>query len=105
MTTRQKRRDRSTVPAMSASNRTQDKAAPQSGVENKSLEPTVEDKSLAVVASENKAAKEPEGVKVVLSHYVSAGYIDEDEHGPGDEVFVTAQVAHNLALAGVAKAV
>jgi len=87
---------------MSASNRTQDKAAAQSGIENKSLEPVVEDKAL-VVATEDKAVEKPEGVKVVLSHYVSAGYIDDSEHGPGDEVYVSAQVAHDLALAGYAK--
>jgi hypothetical protein len=79
---------------MSASNRTQDKAAEQSGLENKSLAPVVED----------KVAAKPEGVKVVLAHFVSAGYIDDEDHKPGDEVFVTAQVAHNLIGSGAAKA-
>jgi len=35
---------------------------------------------------------------------VSAGYIDDEEHAPGDEVFVSVQTAHDLKLAGVAKA-
>ena len=82
------------VPAMSAQTRTQDKAVSAATIETKSLEPTVETKAVD--------APKPEGVKVVLSHFVSAGYIDGEEHNPGDEVFVSAQVAHDLIGAGAA---
>lgn len=85
---------------MSAQNRTQDKSDKPEGLENKSLQPTVEDK--AAQPAEQKAeekAEKPAGVEVTLAtHYEYGG----KHYLPGQTVTVDEATAYSLRVGGIA---